>query len=633
LPIITATRLHKSYGSRVVLDSVDVSIMTGERVGVVGHNGSGKSTLARILAGVEPSDQGELARRREARIAYLEQVPRFDAAATAGAIVEGGLVEWTAALQRYRAATRLLEEATGAALDEHLAAQARASDEVESLGGWDQSHRVTELLRHLGIRDREACFGRLSGGEQRRVALARILIGTPTLAILDEPTNHLDTRTIDWLEQYLQSEYRGALMLITHDRYLLDRLVERTLEVDQGRLFSYDGGYEAYLEQKDERERLAERTEQNQRNFLRRELEWLRRQPKARSTKQKARIERAEQVMSIRAPRSEVAPRFEIETTRTGRTILELHGLSVEVAGRTLVRELELSVAERSMIGVVGPNGSGKTSLLRAILGELVPSQGRIVRGQNTRIAYFDQLRSGLDDTTSILENVAGDASRITLGDNSLDPRSYLERFGFFGLRQRQPVGSLSGGERARVALARLLTQPANLLLLDEPTNDLDVMTLTALESMLVDNALTAIIVTHDRYLLDRIATQLLVFEDDGEVSVIAGNYQSYLARAQAPSHRSERPEPPKPPIRSAEPKNKRPLTFAETRELAGLMDRIGAAEARVSELEARLGEPELYREHSPLVASLSAELEQAKLELTQLMERWEELEQKAARP
>jgi ATP-binding cassette subfamily F protein uup len=480
------------------------------------------------------------------------------------------------------------------------------------------------MLTQLGIQRPDQRVSTLSGGERRRVALAKILIARPDLAILDEPTNHLDAETIDWLEQYLLDEYPGAVMLVTHDRYLLDRVATRTLEVATGEVHAYDGGYESYLEQKAERIAHAARTEQNRQNFLRRELEWLRRQPKARTGKQKARIDRAEAAMSVRPVAEETAPSFELSRARVGKTILEVRDLSVDAGGRRLIEGLELFVTEGERIGIVGKSGSGKTTLLRTLLGTHPPAAGSVVLGQNTRIAYFDQERSGLDDTQTVLESVlAGDG-------NAVEAYAYLERFGFDRQQQRQAVGSLSGGERARVALARLLKQSTNLLVLDEPTNDLDVATLSALESLLIEHGVTALIVTHDRWFLDRVATAILAFEPGGRVVRYAGNYSDWrrtLAALQAASQpaASARAEP----ARAAPPARKKKLGFAEERELEALPDRIDALERRVAEHSEALASPATYASGGQDVAGIHRALEAAKQELEALMTRWEELETK----
>lgn len=619
--------------------AADVSIAPGERVGVVGLNGAGKSTLSRILAGTEPADSGTVARRRGASIAYLEQVPNFDGDPTAFEAVTSGLGAWADAVKRHEQATQMLERGEGD-LETVLDQQHTAQADVERLGGWDRQHKVIAFLDHLGIRRPDAKVSSFSGGEQRRVALARVLISSPDLAILDEPTNHLDAETIEWLEGYLIDEYQNAILLITHDRYLLDRVAQRTVEVAGGEVYSYDGGYERYLEQKAERMAHADRTESNRQNFLRKELEWLSRQPKARSTKQKARIDRAEAAKAVTGPKVDRTATLELDVVRSGKTILELRDLRVEVAGRTLIDKLSLFLTEGERIGIVGPNGSGKTTLLRTLLGELKPASGSVTLGQNTKIAYFDQRRSGLDDSKSIWDNVVGDQSKIELGGEVIEARSYLERFAFDPHKQRQQVGSLSGGERARVALARLLRQSANLVILDEPTNDLDTATLGALESMLVDFGITALVVTHDRWFLDRVATSVLAFEEGGRATRYPGNYETYR-RLRAERQADEKSAPPAPasassaqPARSERPApatKKKGLSNAEQRELKGLPEAIEQTEKLVLQLSERLADPATYSNGGKEVPKLQSELEQTKAKVDALTARWEELETKQA--
>jgi len=631
--IVTAQQVHRAFGTHTVLRSADLSIAPGERVGVVGLNGAGKSTLSRILAGTELPDSGTVARRRGASIAYLEQVPKFEGDPNALEAVTSGLTGWSEAVARHEAASAALARGEGD-VEALLEEQQRASSEVERLGGWDREHRVTAFLDHLGIRRRDAKISSLSGGEQRRVALARVLISAPDLAILDEPTNHLDAETIEWLEQFLIEEYKNAILLITHDRYLLDRVAERTIEVANGEVYSYDGGYERYLEQKAERLAHAERTEANRQNFLRKELEWLSRQPKARTTKQKARIDRAEAAKAVTGPKIERTAALELDVVRSGKTILELRDLRVGIADRTLIEELTLFLTEGERIGIVGPNGSGKTTLLKTLLGELPPAGGSVILGQNTKIAYFDQRRSGLDDSKSIFDNVVGDQSRIELGGEVIEPRSYLERFAFDSHKQRQQVGSLSGGERARVALARLLRQSANLVILDEPTNDLDVATLGALESMLVDFGVTALVVTHDRWFLDRVATSILALEAGGRATRYPGNYETFRRLRAERALQTETRAPTKAassaPKRSDKPAGKkRGLSQVEQRELAGLPDAIEAAEKRVAELNEQLSNPATYAGGGQEVARVNGLLAAAKDEAERLTLRWEELELK----
>ena len=652
-PIVTAHGLHKAYGEQVVLQDAELSISQGERVGVVGDNGAGKSTLARILAGREPADRGTVSRKRDAGVLYLEQAPQFSGNPTVREVALGGLAAWTQAVQRHE---RLSAEVakTGGDSEDLLQQQAQAAEDVERLGGWEQRHRALALLDQLGIQRPEQRFETLSGGERRRAALARILIAEPDLAILDEPTNHLDAVTVEWLEKYLLDEHSGAVLLVTHDRYLLDRVAQRTLEVADARVFAYEGGYERYLEQKAERLAHAARTEQNRQNFLRRELEWLRRQPKARGTKQKARIARAETALATKAMSAERTAHFELSRARSGKTILECRDLAIELNGQLLVRKLDLFLTSGARVGIVGPSSAGKTTLLRTLLGERSPTSGSVTQGINTRVVYLDQERSGLSEELSVFDNVVGDQPRIELGSSVVEPHAYLERFGFSGSRQRQRVESLSGGERARVALARLLRQQANLVVLDEPTNDLDVATLSALEGLLVEHGITALVVTHDRYFLDRVATMIIAFEGAGRVTVYAGNYSDYRVQAgqrlaALRSAASDKGDAGNEGDASDESddgdksdasnegdhgdksrrKSKRKLSFSEERQLARLPEQIEAAEARVAALSERLGDPSTYAGGVTDVSQITRDLEAAKHELEALMQRWEELETK----
>ena len=635
MPVLTATDLHKAYGARPILQGVTLTIRTGERVGLVGVNGSGKSTLARVLAGVEAADTGTIAKRRGAEVAYLDQEPVFQEDLTPRQIALSGLAHWSEAKARHEKASLALGKGDGD-LEALLEEQSSAAADVERLGGWDMSHKVDEILGHVGVLRPDAPVGQLSGGEKRRTALARILISRPSLAVLDEPSNHLDVETVEWLEKYLLEEHPGALLLITHDRYLLDRVAQRTIEIDQGKVMSYDGGYEDFLEAKAERLAHEARTESNRQNFLRTELEWLRRQPKARTTKQKARIDRAEAAKSITAPKVEKSAVLAIDATRTGKIIVELDKLTLRLGDKTLVKDLDFILTPGERLGIVGRNGTGKTTLLKAILGEIEPTSGKVVVGKQTKIAYFDQHRAELDDAKSIFDNVAGDNSRIEIGGQQFDVRGYLERFLFDSHKQRQPVASLSGGERARVALAKILSRGASLIILDEPTNDLDVATLGALEQLLVDFGGTAIAVTHDRYFLNRIATSVLAFQGDGEVVRYAGNYDDFREqkargdelKAQAAA-KAAAPPPAKAVVKEA-PKGKA-LSFAEKNELEGIMDKIEAAEGKVGELEAKLADPTLYSARGGEVAGLNIELEKAKAEAARLTTRWEELETKRA--
>jgi ATP-binding cassette subfamily F protein uup len=632
MSLLSAEGLGKAYGAKTLLANVTVTLRPNERVGLVGKNGTGKSTLARILAGVEPTDTGSLALRREATVLYLAQDPDLPLDQTARQVTFSGLAAWSAAKNAYDAVAAELETR---ATDALVARQAELAHTIEHLGGWQRDHEVERILDALGVARIDQTIATMSGGERRRVALARLLVARPDLAVLDEPTNHLDVGAIEWLERFLVEDFGGAVLLVTHDRYLLDRVCVRTLELDNGALYDYDGGYEDYLAAKADRLAHEERTESNRQNFLRRELEWLSRQPKARTTKQKARIERAEAARDQGPRAQEKSLVLDVEQARTGKTILNAEGLDVVIGDRTLVKGLDLFVTEGDRIGIVGNNGTGKTTLLRTLTGAMPASAGKVVIGKNTKIAYLDQMRSGLDPDKTIFENVA-DQGHIKIGDEDLDPRSYLERFLFTPHDQRKQVGALSGGERARVALAKALRQSVNLLVLDEPTNDLDTATLGALEEMLSVFRGSALIVTHDRWFLDRIATSLLVFEADGRVVHYPGNYETYSRlKKQELQDAKEQPKAPPPKMPSVAPEKSptksKVLTFAQKKELETLPARIEEAETRVKTLESTSADPAFYKDGENVKRTLQ-DLEAARAQVDTLIARWEELETLAAR-
>ncbi len=644
MPVLSARGISKAYGPQTLLSDVSLTITRGERVGLLGINGTGKSTLLRILAGKEPVDTGTVDRRRDASVIFLEQEPALDPDASPRTIVEQGLAEWSAATSRYEEISHQIDlDATDALLHE----QSSVGERIEQLGGWGRSHVVVDMLGKLGIEDIDRPVGNMSGGERRRVALAHVLVARPTLAILDEPTNHLDATTIDWLETYLTTEHTGALLMVTHDRYVLDNVCQRIFELDRGELTEYRGGYSDYLEQKAERLAHEDRTERNRLNFVRRETTWLRRQPKARSTKQKARIDRAEGAIAAvptRQPGKVDLSGLEGGASEMGRSVLDMEGMSITVAGRELVSGFELHLVVGDRLGVIGSNGAGKTSLLRVITGELEPSKGTVKLGQRTRVALFDQARARLEDDWSIIDNIAGregaertGAGVITFGKETMDVRSYLELFLFDGQKQRQKVGALSGGERARVALAMILRSGANLLLLDEPTNDLDVATLSSLEELLVGWPGCVIAVSHDRYFLDRVATSILAFEGGGDVVRYPGGYTSYQdlrpakrsvppkQAAPAPAPAPARPAPPPSPPKERTPA--KALTYAERLELDQIMDRVAEAEERVTKIEKALSDPRTYASGPPDAKAMRGELAEAKADVGRLVTRWEHLE------
>jgi len=660
VPALSAQHLRKSFGPQVVLDDATFTLPLGEKIGLIGANGAGKSTLAKILAGVERPDGGTLSVRRGLTIRYLPQEPELDPQASARIVVEEALTAWTEATSRHAAVTsELAAGSPKAGLLALLQRQAELDDAIMRLGGWERGHEALGFLDQLGVRDVDRPCGERSGGERRRIALAQLLVASPDIAILDEPTNHLDADTAAWLEEFLASDFAGAIVLVTHDRYFLDAIAQRIVEIERGRLTSYSGGYSEYLMRKSELLAHEERVEQNRQNILRREREWLSRGPKARGTKQKARIQRAHELEargSATAGRPGEVSLVSAASPQQGKTILELRGLAVAPAlgAPILNAPLDLIVPAGERIGVVGPNGAGKTTLMCAILaaadevrrGERTPgapcvAAGSIVIGKNTRTAYLDQARAQLDDDKSIFDDVRGEGGGTVVnlgvrGMESMDLRSYLELFLFDGHKQRQKVGSLSGGERARVALAKVLREGANLLMFDEPTNDLDLPTLAALEEMLIGFEGSVIVVTHDRAFLDRVATAILAFEPDphgsGPSRIVryAGGYEDYVR--QRVDRRASRPASPpaEAPAPKKESKGKRKgLTHAERIELESIVDAVDAADRRVAEVEALLSDPLLYSQRGGEVAGLQARLAAAREEAARLADRWEALEAK----
>lgn len=632
MPILDAKDLCKKFGTNVLLDRVSLTLLRGERVGLVGDNGAGKSTLAKILGGVLEADAGTVHRRRDARVEYLAQDPNLPPARSALETVLDGLPKFRDLERELAEVAEALEKSpTDAAL---LDRQATLGERFEEIGGYGATDEAGRILTHLGIARLDGAVDTMSGGERRRVALARLLLAAPDLAILDEPTNHLDAETIEWLEEYLSERFRGAVLLVTHDRFLLSRTVSRTIEVDGGGLFEYAGGWEEFLVGRSERKAREQREEDNRQNFLRKEIEWLRRQPKARTGKQKARIDRANAALAERGPTVKDPLSIAIAEERTGGTILEVTNLAVAIGDRPLVSGVSFRLQRGMRLGILGRSGSGKTTLLRTLLGQHPPARGEIQLGKATKFAYLDQLRTGLDEGASVFDAITEGRPTLTVGDQTFGAYSYLERFRFRGEAVRQKVSALSGGERARLALAKLLLSPANVLVLDEPTNDLDVMTLGALEDILLGLHGAALLVSHDRYFLDRVATHVLCIDDGGRAELVTGGYSNYAERRlllEAQTNQTKKAASVERPSAAPaqDPSRPKKLTYAESLELERLLPDLETLTSRLAALEAKLADPSLYVERRGEVDGLNAEKTALALELGRLEERWLELEER----
>jgi ATP-binding cassette subfamily F protein uup len=630
MSLISAHGIEKSYGNRRVLEGASITLEARDRLGLIGVNGAGKSTLIKILLGREEPDGGEVARKRHLTSAVVEQSPRLDLEATVFDLIQRAQDKNRRIKERLDEVHALLEVASSDALEALLEEQAELTEAIERTGGWNVEHRAESAMLALDLPPKDRRAGSLSEGEARRVALATAFLEAPELLVLDEPTNHLDVEAVEWLEATLV-DYPGALILVTHDRYFLDRVATRHAEIDRGELKLYDGNYSEYLAAKAEREALEARAEHKRARAIESELAWVRRRAPARTTKQRARLERFDALVAARPKGAVGEVRFRLpHTPRMGKSILELDAVQKSLGGRTLVSKLDLILKPGDRVGIVGRNGAGKSTLLRIIRGELLPDLGECRLGQNTAIAYADQRRSGLDDQHTVLEEVAGDGQHVYVGEEAVPVYGYLDGLLFEGATQRTKVGALSGGERSRVALAKALRVQANLLILDEPTNDLDLPTLRVLEEALIDYPGCALIVSHDRYFLDRVATAILAFEGSGKVVLYEGSYAQYRERAMAAasaSQKAARPTstaPAPPPPAASSPKKR---SYKEERELAGIEERILEAESRVSALEAELNDPALLRTLGAELPRRVEAMESARREVEALYARWAELD------
>ncbi|MDQ4076928.1 MAG: ABC-F family ATP-binding cassette domain-containing protein [Chloroflexota bacterium] len=624
--ILTAENLTKSFADRTLFTDISFGLNDTDRIGLIGVNGSGKTTLLRLLAGVEPADSGRVTLGSKVRVAYLPQNPIFDPGQT---VLDHIFASQTPAMRLLRDYESTIDRLEREPANEALLQQLHELNaEMERLNAWEAETNARTILSKLGIHEFDARLGDLSGGQRKRVAMARALIDRAELLILDEPTNHLDVEIVEWLEEYL-ARTPGALLLVTHDRYFLDRVTNRIFELDNKQLYTYDGNYESYLAAKAERERLREATALKRENLLRKEMAWLQRGARARSTKQKAHIQRIqtlqESIENASEPRDEVT--IALGSRRLGKRAIEMRDLTKAWNGVPVIDSFTYTVEPGDRIGIVGPNGVGKSTLLNLVAGRVEPDQGSITVGETVHLAYYDQESRELPLDQRVIDYIQEGASLIRLADGSkVTASAILEWFLFPPEQHYSLISKLSGGERRRLYLLRTIMDWPNVLLLDEPTNDLDIQTLTVLEDYLDQFSGTVLAVSHDRYFLDRVADFILAFEGDGIIKEYPGNYSLYREmREKSQGDREEQtrrdiqPEH-RPGLPDGEPRS---LTWKEKRELEAL-------EARMVELEQRL--PEIDEEMSQVatdyvrLSKLQREREVMERELEVVMERWLEL-------
>lgn len=530
--IFTMNRVSKVVDNqRVILKDISLSFFPGAKIGVLGLNGSGKSTLLRIMAGVETSYDGEARAQPGTKIGYLAQEPELDLEKTVRAVVEEGVAETKDLLNRFdEISMRFGESMSDDEMTSLLEQQGELQNEIEACGGWDLDRKLDVAADALRLPDWDAVVGQLSGGEKRRVALCRLLLSSPDMLLLDEPTNHLDAESVAWLERYLE-EFAGTVVAITHDRYFLDNAAEWILELDRGEGIPYKGNYTAWLTQKDERLAMEDKQQASHQRAVKAELEWVRASPKGRRTKSKARLQQFEELVSKEfQKRNETNELYIPPGERLGDLVIEAINIRKAFDDRLLFENLNFQLPKGGVLGIIGPNGAGKSTFLKMITGQEAPDSGEIRIGETVNFAYVDQMRDHLDDDKTVWQEISDGHDIMQVGAFQMPSRAYVGRFNFKGADQQKRMSQLSGGERNRVHLAKLLKRGANVLLLDEPSNDLDVETLRSLEDAVLNFPGCAIVVSHDRWFLDRICTHLMAFEGDSQVCFFEGNYSDYEA-------------------------------------------------------------------------------------------------------
>ena len=527
--IYSMRHVSKHYNRKKIIEDISLSYFYGAKIGVLGLNGSGKSTLLRIMAGVDEEFEGNADLSPGYTVGYMEQEPQLEYGKTVREIVEEGVQETVNLVREYEEINnKFAEPMEDDAMNALIERQSTVAEKLDAAGAWDLDSRLQMAMDALRCPPEDQVIDNLSGGEKRRVALCRLLLSKPDILLLDEPTNHLDAETVAWLEGHLQ-QYQGTVIAVTHDRYFLDNVAGWILELDQGRGIPWKGNYSSWLEQKQDRLRQEEKSESDRQKTLQRELEWVRMTPRAKQQKNKARLRAYEELLNQdRVERNEELQIYIPPGPRLGDVVIDADGLSKSYGERIIFENMSFRMPPGGIVGIIGPNGAGKTTLFRLITGQEQPDEGGLKLGNTAQLAYVDQTRETLDPNKTVWEEISGGEDEIELGERTVNSRAYVGRFNFGGSDQQQKVGELSGGQRNRVNIAKMLKEGANVVLLDEPTNDLDVNTLRALEEGLENFAGCALVISHDRWFLDRLATHILAFEGDSQVYWFEGNYSEY---------------------------------------------------------------------------------------------------------
>ena len=631
--LITLENISKSYSEKILANNVSLGINEGEKIGLIGVNGTGKSSFLKIVAGVEEPDEGTVTKGNRVRIEYLAQTPDYDDNATVLEQVFKGNSEEMRILREYE---ELLEKIDKGEVKENDSERLiRLQGKIDALNLWDMESEAKNVLTKLGITNFEEKVGNLSGGQKKRIMLAAALITPCELLILDEPTNHLDNETISWLEEYLNSR-KGALLMITHDRYFLDRVTNRILELDRGRLFSYDGNYSVFLEKKMERIAIEKASEEKRQNLMRKELAWVRRGAKARTTKQKARLQRFDELVNQEGFIENENIEISVMGTRLGKKIIEIEHLNKSFGDKKIVDDFNYIVLRRDRIGIVGPNGIGKSTLMGMIEGKVKPDSGEIIKGETVKIACFSQEDTHMHPEMRAIDYIkeAGEYLQTATGER-ITASQMCEKFLFDGTLQWTMIGMLSGGERRRLHLLRVLMEAPNVLLLDEPTNDLDIETLNRLEDYLDDFGGVVITVSHDRYFLDRICNKIFSYEGNGKIDIYTGNYGDYLLSKEedAVNNKEKEVAVDKNKKEPSVDKNKNKgkvlkFSFKEQREFETIDEEIMTLEEKIEELDSLMAK---HASEYGRLQELMEEKSKVEEELAFKYERWEYLNELAA--